>query len=333
MRRCVLPLADLECSGLGLGCNNFGRNHFGTELSYRRCAEIVRAALAAGYSLFDTADVYGKGDSERYLGRAVRTVRSSLLITTKFGYETPGAPELPHGRRGYVRWAIAQSLRRLGTDYVDLYVMHRPDPLTPIVETIGYIDELVTEGSVRYLGVSQPSAADLVAAAAFTATGRPGLVAALTHYSLLTRGPETELLPTALRHGIAIFPFFPLEGGMLTGKYEFDAAGTSGRLSARYEAASAGVRTKLRALQTFASERNITLLEVALGTLAATDGVGPILVGATNTSQVTANAAAVEWVPSRDDLDEVRRLAAGLAITCADAHSAGDQQPAGGEPR
>lgn len=309
MRTISLTEAGPDVSALGLGCNNFGHNPFGTFVDFERSAAVVRAALDEGYTLFDTADVYGGGESEAFLGRALGDARDQVLIATKFGYPMPNAPDARPGSRAYVRWAIGRSLQRLGTDHVDLYQMHRPDPETPITETFGALQELVGEGKVRYLGASGFSADQLQAAvSASDQLGIARVVTCMTRYSLLSRAAEAEIVPTCIALGIRIHPYFPLESGLLTGKYVRGRATTEGRL--KDQAADIGdpVWDGVEALGAFADRRGLSLLTVALGGLAAMPGVGVVVAGATRPEQVVVNAKAIDWMPSAADVDELRRL-------------------------
>jgi aryl-alcohol dehydrogenase-like predicted oxidoreductase len=292
---------------LGLGCNSFGHNPFGTFIDYAHSKRVIDAAIDAGAGCFDTADVYGPGESEGYLGRALAgRDRSKLFIATKFGYEMPGAPTARYGSRGYVRWAVEGSLRRLRSDYIDLLQIHRADPETPIGETLAAIDELITEGKVRWVGSSMFTPGQLGEAIAVAERdGLPRLVSCMMHYSLLERSNEAGAAAACVRLGITVLPFFPLEGGLLTGKYRRDRPNEGdGR---HRDAAEVTPETweRLGELERFADARGISLLELALGGLLSLPGVGVLFVGATTPQQVTANARAVQWVPSADDITEL----------------------------
>ncbi|MDO8213136.1 aldo/keto reductase [Conexibacter sp. CPCC 206217] len=309
MDRVTLTADGPEVSVLGIGCNNFGHNPFGTFLDYSESRAVVDAALAAGVTAFDTADVYAEGESEEHLGRALQGHRDGVVIATKWGYPMPAAPAVPHGREEYVRWALEGSLRRLRTDRVDLFVLHRADPETPIDETLGVVAELVAEGKVGRFGTSMSSVTELEAAAA-ARTARPELPAVATcmfHYNLLHRDPDADVVPACARLGVTVLPFFPLENGLLTGKYA-RASVEEGRLREQLADVGDATWTRLDALRAFADERGATLLQVALGGLARLPGVGPIFAGATRPEQVTANAAAIAWRPSEEDLAELGRL-------------------------
>ena len=296
-------------STAGLGCNNLGRAGSVTADPAAATA-VVHAALDAGITLFDTADIYGAppGRSEELLGAALGPRRGDVVIATKFGMDARGAngPDFDaRGSRRYIRQAVQNSLRRLGTDWIDLYQIHQPDNATPLEETLAALDDLVTAGTVRYIGHSNFAGWQL-ADAAWTAqsTSRTPFISAQNQYSLLYRDPERELIPAAEAFGVGILPFFPLANGLLTGKYTQGNAPAGSRLdrikpalmdTAPWEA--------LQALQDFADARGITMLQVAFGWLLAQPQVTSVIAGATTPEQVTANAeAARAWQPDADDL-------------------------------
>jgi aryl-alcohol dehydrogenase-like predicted oxidoreductase len=312
MRTITLTEDGPEVSALGFGCNNFGHNPFGNFVPYERCEPVVHTALDIGYTLFDTADVYGAGDSEEYLGRALGSRRSEIMIGTKFGGhgDIPGAPDVSKGSRQYVRWAIEGSLRRLGTDYIDLFQIHAPDPVTPIEETLGELGELVDEGKVRYVGVASFSPEQLVAAATASKEGNlPYPISSMTHYSLLSRQFEADVIPACQRLGIRIHPWFVLESGLLTGKFR---RGETGPVGARYSPLLANVPDEtwdaLDDLQAFADARGISMVELAIGGIAAIPGVGVVIVGASTPEQAATNVTAREWTPTAEEFEELRGL-------------------------
>jgi aryl-alcohol dehydrogenase-like predicted oxidoreductase len=289
-------LGPLEVSVVGLGCNNFGRrvNAEGTRA-------VVDAALETGVTFFDTAESYGGGQSEAFLGSALRDRRDQVVLATKFG---GGSGSAGKGSRDEIRRALEGSLERLQTDYVDLYQHHQEDPRTPLSETIGALDELVREGKIRAYGTSNYSPAKLEEASALA---EGPYVSEQSEYSWLEREAERELLPTCERLGLGFIPYFPLASGLLTGKYRRGVPPPEGtRLRGR------DIRDdeydRIEALETFARERGATLLELAIGGLAAQPTVASVIAGATKPEQVRANAAAGAWVPSPDDLEALRAL-------------------------
>jgi aryl-alcohol dehydrogenase-like predicted oxidoreductase len=294
-----------EVSVVGLGTNNFGGR---VDLAGTRA--VVDAALDAGITLFDTADVYGnKGGSESFLGEVLEGRRDQVVVATKFGHDMGYGIE-PRGSREYIRKAIDASLERLRTDYVDLYQYHRPDGVTPFAETFGALDELVQEGKVRYVGHSNLEASQVEEVdelAREHGWARP--VSAQNRYSLLHRAPEEDLLPVCERLGLGVLPYFPLASGLLTGKYKRGAPRPEGtRLSDRDDVFDDATFDRLEALEAFAEERGVSLLDVAIGGLLAQPAVGSVIAGATKPEQVRANAAAGEWQPSDADLAALNAL-------------------------
>ncbi len=307
-------LGDSGCavSRVGLGTNNFGFR-IDPEASRR----VLDTALDAGITLIDTSDSYG--DAEVVLGDALVGRRDEVVLATKFGSAAHGDDVTPdwgaRGSRRYVRAAVERSLRRLRTDWIDLYQLHRPDPLTPIAETLGALEELVEEGKVRYLGCSN-FAGWQVADAAWTSrsAGRQGFISVQNHWNLLERGIEAEVLPAAEHFGMGILPYFPLASGVLTGKYRRgEEPPADSRLVAwgRQDSLTDDVFAVTEALEAFARTRGITLLDVAMGWLASRPGVASVIAGATRGEQVTANVAAAEWEPTDDDLVEIDRITRG----------------------
>lgn len=303
-----LGTSGLVVSAVGLGCNNLGRSGAVTAEPEGATA-VVRAALDAGITFFDTADVYGApcGRSEELLGAALGTDRDGVVIATKFGMDARGANGRDFGARGsrrYIRRAVEASLRRLGTDYIDLYQMHEPDSATPLEETLATLDDLVREGKIRYLGHSNFSGWEL-ADAAWTAqsAGRTPFISAQNHYSLLHREAERELLPAAHAFGVGVLPYFPLANGLLTGKYRDGEVPAGSRLGTykSHLLATAPWET-LAALQAFADARGVTMVDVAIGWLLAQPQVTSVIAGATRPDQVAQNAAAAAYQPTDDDL-------------------------------
>ena len=294
-----------EVSVVGLGCNNFGGR-----TDFEGTGAVVDAAIDVGITLFDTADTYGQGKSEEFLGRCLQGRRDRVVLATKFGKPMDGGPDLPRGSREYIRWAVEGSLRRLQMDVIDLYQMHEPDERTPIEETLGALNELVEEGKVRFIGSSNYDArqieeADRVA----RERGVARFVSAQNRYSLVRREAEDELLPACERLEIGMLPYFPLESGLLSGKYRHGEAAPEGtRLASRPDWLTDEAFDRVDALERFAEERGVSLLEVAIGGLAAMPAIASVIAGATKPEQVRANAAAGEWEPSADDVAALRAL-------------------------
>jgi aryl-alcohol dehydrogenase-like predicted oxidoreductase len=298
-------IGSLRVSLVGLGCNNFGMRI--DEAASRR---VVDAALDAGINFFDTADIYGATKSEEFLGRALAGRRDRAIVATKFGM---AVDEKRRGARpDYVRRAAEDSLKRLGTDYIDLYQLHQPDPDVPIADTLGALNELVKAGKVKEIGCSNFTAEQLDQASHATAPGAARFVSVQNEYSLLQREPEKSVLPACERLGLAFIPYFPLASGLLTGKYERGKAAPSGsRLSLSWTArfttdTNVGLAEALKA---FATGRGHTLLELAFSWLATHAQVASVIAGATSPEQVRANAAAATWTLTHEELGEIDRLA------------------------
>jgi aryl-alcohol dehydrogenase-like predicted oxidoreductase len=308
MRFKRLGSSGLAVSVVGLGCNNFGRR-----IDLEATRAVVHAALDEGITLFDTADIYG--ESEDFLGEVLGKERDNLVLATKFGMSMGGAlgPDWDaRGSRRYIRRAIESSLRRLKTDWIDLYQMHAPDPNTPIEETLAALQELVDEGKVRYVGCSN-FAGWQVADAAWTArdTRRTPFVSAQNHYSLIERGIERELVPACERFGLGILPFYPLANGLLTGKVRRgEPVPADSRLASRQDFITDERLDKVEKLSAYAEEQGVSLLEVAIGGLAAQPAVASVIAGATKPEQVRANAAAGRWRPSREQVRAINELTA-----------------------
>jgi aryl-alcohol dehydrogenase-like predicted oxidoreductase len=302
MRTRTLGREGPEVSVVGLGTNNFG-----ARCDYEQSRAVIDAALDAGITLFDTADIYGQGTSEDYIGRALDGRRDGVLLATKFGKPMDENPSDRRGTRDYIRAAVAASLRRLRTDVIDVYQMHEPDEGTPIDETLGALDELVQEGKVRYVGSSNYSAqqiedADRVA----DERGIARFVSAQNEYSLVARDIEADVLPACERLGIGMLPYFPLASGLLTGKYERGVEATEGRLAGRKIPDERW--DHLDRLERFAENRGVPVLSVAIGGLAAMPAVTSVIAGATKPEQVRANVEAGAWEPTRDDLAALAAL-------------------------
>jgi aryl-alcohol dehydrogenase-like predicted oxidoreductase len=288
-----------EVSVVGLGTNNFGGR---VDLAGTRA--VVDATLDAGVTFLDTADVYGnKGGSESFLGEVLEGRRDGIVLATKFGHDMGYGIE-PRGSREYVRRAVDASLERLRTDRIDLYQYHRPDGVTPFAETFGALDELVQEGKVRFVGHSNLTAdqvEEVDELARENGWARP--VSAQNRYSLLHRDPEDDLLPVCERLGLGLLPYFPLASGLLTGKYKRGRPRPEGtRLTDRDDVFDDATFDRLEALEAYAEERGVSLLDVAIGSLLAQPAVASVIAGATKPEQVRANVAAAEWQPSDDDV-------------------------------
>jgi aryl-alcohol dehydrogenase-like predicted oxidoreductase len=302
MRTRVLGAGGPEVSVVGLGTNNFGRR-----CDYEQSLAVIDSALDAGVTLIDTADIYGQGTSEEFIGRALEGRRDRVYIATKFGSEMDERPEERRGNPDYIQWAVEGSLRRLRTDVIDVYQMHQPDPVTPIEETLGALNDLVADGKVRWIGSSNFSAEQIEAAEEVArGAGFHRFVSAQNEYSFVEREAEDEVLPVCEKLEIGFLPYFPLASGLLTGKYRRGEEATEGRLAGR--AIPAEQWDRVEALQRFADERGISLLEVAIGGLLAMPAVTSVIAGATKPEQVRANVAAGAWEPSPADVEELRAL-------------------------
>ena len=288
---------------VGLGTNNFG-----ARIDYEQSKAVIDAALDAGITLIDTADIYTQGTSEEFIGRALEGRRDRVLIATKFGKEMDENPSEARGSRDYIRWAVEGSLRRLRTDVIDIYQMHEPDPNTPLLETLETLHDLVREGKLRYIGSSNYTAQLLQEADALARERQlTRFVSAQSHYSLVERGIEDDVLPMCERLGIGQLPYFPLASGLLTGKYTRGVEATEGRLAGREIAEERWDRAE--ALQRYADERGVPLLHVAVGgLLALSPAVSSVIAGATKPEQVRANVEAGSWQLSGADVAALRAL-------------------------
>jgi len=304
MRFRRLGESGLPVSVVGLGCNNFGRR-----IDRDASLAVVQAALDHGITLFDTADTYGTppGTSESLLGEALKRERDNIVVATKFGMDMSGSngPDWDaRGSRRYIQRAVEASLRRLDTEWIDLYQLHEPDLLTPIEETLAALTDLVTAGKVRYIGCSNFAGWRLTDASWTSSAGELArFISVQNEYSLLNREIEAEVVPACERFGVGILPYFPLAHGLLTGKYRRDerpAAGT--RLANRLEVYDHADWDAIEALTAYAAERGRSLLDVAIGGLAAQPCVSSVIAGATTPDQVRANVVAGSWEPSPTDL-------------------------------
>lgn len=301
------PIGSLAVSVVGVGCNNFG-----SRIDERQSEEVIGAALDAGVNFFDTADMYGNGKSEELLGRYLGQRRRQVIVATKFGNEMEGQGR--GARPEYVKKALDASLKRLRTDYVDLYQQHVPDPDVPIAETLGALDALVKAGKVREIGCSNFSAAQLREARK-ASDARPGsvrFVSVQNEYSLLHREPEEEVLAECERQGLAFLPFFPLMSGLLTGKYRKGKPIPQNTRVAKYERYNKLLTEenldKVEALIEFAESRGRTVLELAFSWLLAHRVVASVIAGASSGQQARDNAAAADWNLTPTELEEIDSL-------------------------
>jgi aryl-alcohol dehydrogenase-like predicted oxidoreductase len=310
MRFRPLGNSGLQVSVVGLGCNNFGRR-----LNLEETRSVVDAAIDVGITLLDTAETYGgRGRSEELLGEVLAGRRDQVVLATKFGFQGSDLGYGPavgaRGGRGYIRRAVEQSLRRLRTDYIDLYQIHTPDPVTPIEETLSALSDLVRAGIVRYIGHSNFSGVQLAAAAAAARDiNAVPFISAQNHWSLLARQAELDVVPAAVQFGLGVLPYYPLANGLLTGKVRRGVPPPEGtRLAGRDDYITDEKLDKVEALADWADQHGGTLLDVAIGALAALPGCASVIAGATSADQVRANAAAGEWQPSAAELAEIDKI-------------------------
>ena len=304
-----LGRSGLSVSVVGLGCNNFG---MACDLEASRA--VVHKALDAGITLFDTADVYGgSGGSETILGQALGDRRKDIVLATKFGMPMDEAGTKKGASRRYILSAVEASLSRLQTDWIDLYQIHRPDPLTPLEETLRALDDLIRQGKVRYIGCSNHPAWQVTEAKWIARElGASAFISCQDEYSLLARDPERELLPAMEAHGLGLLPYFPLACGLLSGKYKRNEIPEGARLAKVPRLAERYLTPAnwqiVESLQEFCTKRGHALLELAFSWLAAQGTVASIIAGATKAAQVEQNTRAVEWQLSAGDLAEIDRL-------------------------
>jgi aryl-alcohol dehydrogenase-like predicted oxidoreductase len=311
----TLGNSGLIVSTIGLGCNNFGRAGTASETQAGTDA-VIGAALDAGVTFFDTADIYGaeRGLSETLMGNSLEGKRDQVVLATKFGMDMAGANGPDWGVRGsrrYIRLAVEASLRRLRTDWIDLYQLHTPDPITPIEETLATLDDLITEGKIRYIGHSN-LAGWQIAEAEFTAElhRHPKFISSQNEYSLLVRGAETEVLPAVNAYGLGFLPFFPLYNGLFTGKFSREGGpGDSRIMMIRKHLVDNAPWDVIEKYQEFCDERGVTMLEATFAWLLAQPGLTSVIAGATKPEQIVQNAqAATSWSATPQDIATITAL-------------------------
>lgn len=310
MRYLSLGTSGLQVSVVGLGCNNFGGR-----LDVAATRAVVDAAIDAGVTLLDTADIYGgRGASEAALGAVLEGRWDQVVLATKFGHQRAdmgyGPAAGAKGGRKYLRHAVEQSLKRLRTDHIDLLQLHTPDPVTPIAETLAALDELVTAGKVRYLGHSNFTGWQIADAAHVAAEGGfTPFISAQNHWSLLERGVEAEVTPAAEHFGLGVLPYFPLANGLLTGKVRRgQPVPANSRLAGRDGYLTEEKLDRVEELAKWGSEAGRSLLEIAFGALAAQPGCASVIAGATSAEQIRANVAAGEWIPTAEELAAIDEI-------------------------
>ncbi|MFF1634330.1 aldo/keto reductase [Leifsonia sp. NPDC058248] len=311
----TLGNSGLVVSTIGLGCNNFGRAGTASE-SQAGTDAVIGAALDAGVTFFDTADIYGaeRGLSETLMGKSLDGKRDQIVLATKFGMDMAGANGPDWGARGsrrYIRLAVEASLRRLRTDWIDLYQLHTPDPITPIEETLATLDDLITEGKIRYIGHSN-LAGWQIAEAEFTAElhGHPKFISSQNEYSLLVRGAEKEVLPAVNAYGLGFLPFFPLYNGLFTGKFSREGGPADSRIMMiRKHLVDNAPWDVIEMYQEFCDEREVTMLEATFAWLLAQPGLTSVIAGATKPEQIVQNAqAATSWRATPEEIAAITAL-------------------------
>ena len=311
------PLGNsgLIVSTIGLGCNNFGREGTASETQEGTDA-VIGAAIDAGVTLFDTADIYGKerGLSETLMGKSLAGKRDQIVLATKFGMDMAGTNGPDWGVRGsrrYIRLAVEASLSRLRTDWIDLYQLHQPDPITPIEETLETLDDLIAEGKIRYIGHSN-LAGWQIAEAELTAqlNGHPKFISSQNEYSLLVRDAEREVLPAVNQYGLGFLPYFPLYNGLFTGKFSRDGGPSDSRIMMiRRHLVDNAPWDVIERYQAFCGERGVTMLAATFAWLLAQPGLTSVIAGATKPEQITANAeAATEWRATPEDIAAITAI-------------------------
>jgi aryl-alcohol dehydrogenase-like predicted oxidoreductase len=307
-----LGRSGLRVSLVGLGCNNFGMR-----LDANQTADVVNAALDAGITLFDTADMYGgRGDSERFLGKALGAKRSEIVLASKFGMAMDDEGIKIGAARRYIMQAVEDSLSRLGTDWIDLYQLHQFDPLTPIDETLRALDDLIRDGKVRYVGSSNlPAWRSTEAEFIARELGTNKFISCQEEWNVLNRAIEQDVVPMMETYGLGMLPYFPLASGLLTGKYKKDSMPEGARLTDMPRFANRGYVTeanfaKVERLENFANQKGHSVLELAFSWLAAQKVTGSVIAGATKPEQIKSNVAAANWKMTAEELAEIDELLA-----------------------
>ena len=306
-----LGKSGLQVSVVGLGCNNFGGR-----LDEAQTKAVIDKCVDEGITMFDTSDIYGgRGKSEEFMGPALKPHRRNVVIATKCAGPMGEGPYWRGTSRKYIIEAVEDSLRRLQTDYIDLFQIHFPDPNTPIDETLHALDDLVRDGKIRYIGNSNFKAWQVVEADWVSRTEHISrFISAQNEHSLLQRGPEAELIPACEKYGVGLLPFFPLASGFLTGKYRPDQAPPEGtRLGAPNSPMATRILNEgnfgqLVKLETFAEERGHSMIELAFSWLASKPVVGSVIAGATKPEQVEQNAKAADWRLTKEEMTEVDEI-------------------------
>jgi len=307
-----LGRSGLRVSLVGLGCNNFGMR-----LDANQTADVVNAALDAGITLFDTADMYGsRGDSERFLGKALGAKRSEIVLASKFGMAMDDEGVKIGAARRYIMQAVEDSLSRLGTDWIDLYQLHQFDPLTPIDETLRALDDLIRDGKVRYVGSSNlPAWRSTEAEFIARELGTNKFISCQEEWNVLNRAIEQDVVPMMETYGLGMLPYFPLASGLLTGKYKKDSMPEGARLTDMPRFANRGYVTeenfaKVERLENFANQRGHSVLELAFSWLATQKVTGSVIAGATKPEQIMSNVSAANWKMTAEELAEIDELLA-----------------------
>ena len=310
MKTRKLGKSGLDVSFVGLGCNNFGMR-----IDLEGSRAVIDKALDLGITLFDTADIYGKrGGSEEILGQVLGVRRKDIILATKCGMAMDDADRMKGASRRYILSAVEASLRRLETDWIDLFQIHTPDPATPIDETLRTLDDLVRQGKVRYFGCSNFPAWQVVEACWMSRElGINSFVSCQDEYSLLIRTVERDLIPAMQKYGLGLLPYFPLASGLLSGKYKKDEAPAAGTRFASWKSVSQRYATPgnwsiIEALEKFSSERGHTILELAFSWLLSKPVISSVIAGATKPEQVEMNVAAANWNLSPAELSEADTL-------------------------